>query len=127
VRDEGTTVVLVTHFMDEAERLCDRVGILLDGRIVRSGSPAEVIAGTGGLVHVRFSAPDPSSLDGIEGIRGVTDLHYDNGVADVACDPSACVPVAAELGRRGLAPVDFEVVRPSLEDAFVALTQGGHR
>jgi ABC-2 type transport system ATP-binding protein len=124
VRDNGTTVVLVTHFMDEAERLCDRVAMLSDGRIVRSGRPADVVADAGGPVRVRFSFPDLTSVLGLERIPGVASMTQGNGIAEVACEPAACVRVAAELGRRGLAPADFDVVRPSLEDAFVALTQG---
>jgi len=56
VRDAGTTVVLVTHFMDEAERLCDRLAIIDEGRIVASGSPRDLIDGIGVEPHVRFTA-----------------------------------------------------------------------
>lgn len=127
VRDEGATVVLVTHFMDEAERLCDEVGVLHDGRIVANGRPRDLIADIGGPVHLRFSCPTPSDLAGIEHASGVLGVSLDRGVADIACTAAAGIPLAAELARRGLAPADFTVVRPSLEDVFVTLTKESDR
>jgi len=137
VRDAGSTVVLVTHFMDEAERLCDRVSVLHEGRITASGRPADLIASLGGPVHLRFSSPGATELAGIDRVEGVTDVTIvdrpaanRNGAAtggpvavDIACHPAATVAVTGELARRGLAPDDFAVVRPSLEDVFVALIQ----
>ena len=135
VRDDGATVVLVTHFMDEAERLCDRVGVLHGGRVVTTGRPADLIAAVGGPVHLRFSAPDPSLLAGLDRVAGVTDVTVDRSRADVgqpaavdvACAAAATVAVTAEIAHRGLAPADFAVVRPSLEDVFVALTKENPR
>jgi ABC-2 type transport system ATP-binding protein len=128
VRDQGTTVVLVTHFMDEAERLCDRVGVLHEGRIVTCSRPADVISAAGGPVHVRFSCPDGAAANGARDrwrrLPGVEDVSTARGTADIACEAAATVPVIAELARSGLAPSDLTVVRPSLEDAFVAITQG---
>jgi ABC-2 type transport system ATP-binding protein len=129
VRDEGATVVLVTHFMDEAERLCDRVGVLHEGRVVTSGRPDELVAAIGGPVHLRFSCLDPSALRGIEQVAGVLGVTFDRGAAgapdtaDLACVAASTVPVTAELAHRSLAPADFTVVRPTLEDVFVALTK----
>ena len=129
VRDEGATVVLVTHFMDEAERLCDRVGVLHEGRVVTTGRPNELVAAIGGPVHLRFSCPDPSALAGFERVAGVFDVTFERGTAgapdvvDVAAAAAATVPVTAELAHRGLTPADFTVVRPTLEDVFVALTE----
>jgi ABC-2 type transport system ATP-binding protein len=133
IRDEGTTVVLVTHFMDEAERLCDRVGVLHDGHIVSSGRPADLVAAMGGPVHIRFSCPAPgrSVLTGIDGMPGVVAVTVSApsmavrfGMADIACAPEMSVAVIGALAHRGFAPHDLMVVRPTLEDAFVALTQG---
>lgn len=127
VRDQGATVVLVTHFMDEAERLCDRVGVLHGGRIVTSGRPADVVAAVGGPVHVRFSLPGGAAAAGERDrwrrLPGVSDVSTARGTVDIACGAAAAVPVIAELARAGLAPTDLTVVRPSLEDAFVALTR----
>jgi ABC-2 type transport system ATP-binding protein len=150
VRDEGTTVVLVTHFMDEAERLCDRVGVLHGGRVVATGRPAELVAATGGPVRVGFGCPDPAVLAGVERVPGVVAVttgrrpavaattvpagpgagHGDGGglvPVEIACTAEAVVPVVAALAGRGVTPDDLTVTRPSLEDAFVALTRGEDR
>ncbi len=74
IRDAGTTVVLVTHFMDEAERLCDRVAIIDDGRIVAEGVPAELIRSLASGSEVRFTATrgfDPAWLEGVAGVTRV--------------------------------------------------------
>jgi ABC-2 type transport system ATP-binding protein len=123
-RDSGTTVVMVTHDMDEAERLCDRVAVLNEGRLVTCGRPVELVTATG-TVRVRFSCPaGETGLEGLARIPGVGDIGYDAGVASVTAAPSAVVPLAGELARRRLAPTDFTVIRPSLEDAVVSLLNG---
>lgn len=134
---DGTTVVLVTHFMDEAERLCDRIGVLDDGRIGFVGRPADLITAVGGPVHVRFGVDEARRLDGLERVPGVIAVEHPagrpadssgrDGRADVSCHPAACVPVIAELAARGLAPSDLTVQHPTLEDAFVALTDSSPR
>ena len=125
-RDSGTTVVLVTHDMDEAERLCDRVAVLHDGRLVTCGRPVELVTATG-TVRVRFSCPGQTGLEDLARIPGVGEIGYDGGVASVTATPIAVVPLAGELARRSLAPADFTVIRPSLEDAVVSLLNGGSR
>jgi len=122
VRAGGTTVVLVTHFMDEAERLCDRIGVLHEGRIVYLGRPRDLVTAVGGPVHVRFGLDQAFRLDGVELVPGVVAVDHHDDIADVSCYAAACVPVIGELASRGLAPDDLTVIRPSLEDAFVALT-----
>ena len=125
VREAGSTVVLVTHFMDEAERLCDRVAVLHQGRITAAGRPTDLIASLGGPVHLRFSLPEAGTgvLDDIDQVPGVAGVTVDGRRVDIAAGAASTVAVTAELARRGLAPDDFTVVRPSLEDVFVALTQ----
>jgi ABC-2 type transport system ATP-binding protein len=125
-RERGATVVLVTHDMDEAERLCDRVAVLHDGRLVTCGCPLELVTAAG-AVRVRFSSPSAAGIEGLARIPGVDRIGYDGRVADVVTDPVAIVHLAGELARRELAPADFTVIRPSLEDAVVSLLNGGHR
>jgi ABC-2 type transport system ATP-binding protein len=122
VRAAGTTIVLVTHFMDEAERLCDRVGILHDGRLGYEGRPSDLVTAVGGTVRVSFRLDEPSRLDGMMRDPGVVGAHVLHGRAEVRCHAAACVPVIAELFERGLTPDDLVIQRPTLEDAFVALT-----
>ena len=125
-RDRGATVVLVTHDMDEAERLCDRVAVLHDGRMVTCGRPFELVSAAG-AVRVRFSIPSTSGLEGLGRIPGVGEVAYARGVAEVTAAPVAVVPLAGELARRDVAPADFTVIRPSLEDAVISLLNGGSR
>jgi ABC-2 type transport system ATP-binding protein len=125
-RDQGATIVLVTHDMDEAERLCDRIAVLHEGGLLTCGRPVE-LAGASGTVRVRFSSPSAGALEGLERISGVAEIAHDGAVADIAADPRAVVHVAAELARRDLAATDFTVIRPSLEDAVVSLLNGGRR
>jgi ABC-2 type transport system ATP-binding protein len=124
-RDQGTTVVLVTHDMEEAERLCDRVAVIHDGRLLTVGRPVELVTATG-TVCVRFSPPSAAWLEGLARVPGVVEVGYDGAVADVTADPRAVVHLAAELARRDLDADDFTVIRPSLEDAVVSLLNGGH-
>jgi ABC-2 type transport system ATP-binding protein len=125
-RDQGATIVLVTHDMDEAERLCDRIAVLHEGGLLTCGRPVE-LASAMGTVRVRFSSPSAGALEGLERISGVAEIAHDGAVADIAADPRAVVHVAAELARRDLAATDFTVIRPSLEDAVVSLLNGGRR
>jgi len=127
VREQGTTVVLVTHYMDEAEQLCDRVGVLHDGRLTACDTPEGLIAGVGDGVRVRFSYASSADLTGLEAIPDVRRVAHDGTQVEIVAEPTAVVPVAAELARRDITPDDFTVVRPTLEDVFVSLTTGGSR
>jgi ABC-2 type transport system ATP-binding protein len=125
-RDQGTTVMLVTHDMEEAERLCNRVAVLHGGELVTCGRPVE-LATAMGTVRVRFSSPSAAGLEGLSRIPGVAEIGYDGASADIAVDPESVVRVATELARRDLAPTDFTVIRPSLEEAVLAMLNGDHR
>jgi ABC-2 type transport system ATP-binding protein len=125
-RAQGTTIVLVTHDMEEAERLCDRVAVLHGGCLLTCGRPFDLITATG-TVRVRFSSPSAAGLEGLARVPGVEEIGFDGAVADVTVDPISVVTLAGELARRDLAPADFTVVRPSLEDAVVSLLNGAHR
>jgi ABC-2 type transport system ATP-binding protein len=114
--------------MDEAERLCDRIAVLHEGRLLTCGRPVELV-GAAGTVRVRFSSPSAVALGGLERVPGVAQIGFDGATADITADPRAVVHVAAELARRELPAADFTVIRPSLEDAVVSLLEanGGHR
>jgi ABC-2 type transport system ATP-binding protein len=127
VREQGTTVVIVTHYMDEAEQLCDRVGVLHDGRLTACDTPEGLIAGVGDGVRVRFSYEQTSRISGLESLDGVHRVAHDGARVEITTQPAAVVPIAAELARRDITPDDFTVVRPTLEDVFVSLTTGGSR
>jgi ABC-2 type transport system ATP-binding protein len=121
IRDGGTTVVLVTHFMDEAEHLCDRVGIVDQGRLVALDAPQALIDGLGMPARVRFSTDcaDVGWLDAVGGVRRVE--RNGHAVVVEGVGPVLALTAAA-LVAHGLTPPDLRVERPTLEDAFLALT-----
>lgn len=121
VRNRGATVVLVTHFMEEAQALCDRVAIVDQGRVVALDTPAALTAHQGGPVRMTFTVDghDPRHLSEIPGVESVT---VDAGRVTVVGTGSTTVTVAATLVARGVVPDDFRTHHPSLEDVFLALT-----
>ena len=121
VRDDGATVVLVTHFMEEAEQLCDRVAIVDQGRVVATGTPPELVARGDAGQRVSFTWPGAdaawlSQLDGVERVTRRADA------VEVMGNGPLAVRVAAALAGRGVAPADFRTHHPDLEDVFLALT-----
>ena len=123
VRDRGCTIVLVTHFMEEAERLCDRVAIVEAGRIVATGSPQALIAAEPSGVRVQFSTP-VADLAFIEKVAHVAAVRRDGDQVEVDGNGPVLALVAAALVEHGIVPDDLRVERPTLEDVFLRLT--GH-
>ncbi|MGD9750902.1 MAG: ABC transporter ATP-binding protein [Acidimicrobiia bacterium] len=121
IRAHGTTVVLVTHFMEEAERLCDRLAVFRGGQIVAEGSPQELIEAHGGGSTVRFTTEEPD-LSWLTDVRGVQRLDRNGPRVTVHGEGPVLAYTAAALVEHGIAPVDLRVDRRSLEDAFLALT-----
>jgi ABC-2 type transport system ATP-binding protein len=121
VRDRGATIVLVTHFMEEAEALCDRVAIVDDGRVVALGTPAALSAGSGGDVEVRFST-NGRDLAFLHRLPGVTSVTLDAGEAAITGEATVPVRVAAALAEQGIVPGDYRTHHPTLEDVFLSLT-----
>ena len=122
VRDRGATIVLVTHYMEEAERLCDRVALVDRGRIVATGSPAALAQRVGGGQRVRFvpsGAFDDRLLTGLPEVKGV-EHHGAHVVVTGSGDLVSAVILA--LAAAGLTAGDFQVESATLEDAFVRLT-----
>ncbi len=120
VRQGGTTVVLVTHFMDEAERLCDRLAVVNRGRVVASGTPADLVAEHEAGVVVRFTA-DPVGLGFLSAVPGVRDVEVRGRRVEVRGPGAIVALVGKALVDHGLAPADIDVVRPTLEDVYLHL------
>jgi ABC-2 type transport system ATP-binding protein len=126
VRDAGTTVVLVTHDVEEAERLCDRIVILDAGQVVADGSPTAITAELGGVTTVRFTDAeiDARSLRSVPGARR---SRRRGAEVVVEGDGPLLAHVGAHLVTLGRPPLDLRVDQPSLEERFVALTAKEHR
>lgn len=121
VRNSGVTILLVTHFMDEAERLCDRVIVIDDGRVIAQGTPSELARGdrTGITFRMRLPQPlDAAVLADIESVSSMREVGLD---LEVTGGPTVLPDVIIALHSRGLVPTEVQTISPSLEDAFVAL------
>lgn len=122
VSDQGTTVVLVTHFMEEAERLCDRVAIIDYGRIVALDTPAGLIRTIQTETRVRFSVTDGFDPSWLGSLPGVDRVELQGGGVIVTGNGPLMARVAAALAEHDLSPSDLRTEQPTLEDVFLALT-----
>lgn len=120
VRDRGATVVLVTHFMNEAEALCDRVAVMADGRLIDLDTPAGLIASHGGGTRMRF-AGHPDDVAWLTRVPGVRSARHDRTEIEVTGQSSMIVRIGAELVARGTVPDDVRVAQPSLEEALLTI------
>jgi ABC-2 type transport system ATP-binding protein len=119
IRDNGTTVLLVTHFMDEAEALCDRIALVDAGRIVAQGAPTELTRGTGDQSVVSFTAPPNMDADALSIFGTIT---TSDARVSVAGGGFLMANVAGELARQGINPSDLTTETNSLEDVFIRMT-----
>ncbi len=121
LKEQGTTLVLTTHYMDEAEQLCDRLVVVDKGRIMAEGAPAALIRehSTREVLEVRFgSEQNAGAADRLAGIGERLEVLPDR-VLVYADDGEAAL---VEVTRRGLEPLTSLVRRSSLEDVFLRLT-----
>jgi len=126
-RAQGRTILLTTHYMDEAERLCDRVAIVDHGRVIALGTPAELIAQLGGEHVIEFagvegeSPPEPHSLESLPGVRSA---RWEDGVTSLrVTEPHVALPALLDhLRSLGSKLSNLSTRHASLEDVFVQLT-----
>jgi ABC-2 type transport system ATP-binding protein len=126
LRAGGRTIVLTTHYMEEAERLCDRVAIVDHGRAIALGTPRELVQSLGADHVVEFALGDGVVLDteALAGIQGVQGIRSDQGTwALTVAELHLAVPaILAELDRRGATLAELRTHSATLEDVFVSLT-----
>jgi ABC-2 type transport system ATP-binding protein len=123
----GRTILLTTHYMDEAERLCDRVAIMDHGKTIALGTPRELIASVCAEHLVEFSAGSqahPLDLTAVSAIDGIRDVQRENGsVRMQVTELHRAVPaLLAELGRQSVPLTELRTHSATLEDVFVTLT-----
>ncbi len=122
IREQGKTVVLITHFMDEVEALADRVAVIDHGRVIALDTPNNLIAGLNGETQVLFSVPNGFKAERLESVRGVTAVRQHNQHITVSGNGPLLANVAAALAQHNIAPADLRVQQADLEDVFLALT-----
>ena len=121
IRERGTTVILVTHFMDEAETLCDRVIVIDRKTVIAEGTPQQMIDRFGGGVRVRFTVA-ADDLAWLSSVPHVTGVEHDRERWEVHGEGPVLAHVAAALIARGHAPTDLRAERATLEDVFLTIT-----
>jgi ABC-2 type transport system ATP-binding protein len=122
----GRTIILTTHYMEEAERLCDRVAIMDHGRIIAMGSPKELIESVGGDQIVEFAVHENSAVDTaiFTGVPGIQSHRLRAGQHQLSVgELHTAVPrIFSLLEEHGLELAEFRTHSATLEDVFVALT-----
>jgi ABC-2 type transport system ATP-binding protein len=131
LREAGTTVLLVTHELDEAEMLCDRIVAVRSGRVLDTGTPAQLVARHAGIATTRFGVRDGHPGEALRALRSVSGVHDVVFAADdrggqvtVRGDRSSIAHVGAWLVGRGDVPDDLRVEVPDLEAALLTLLDG---
>jgi ABC-2 type transport system ATP-binding protein len=127
LRDAGVTVVLTTHFMDEAERLADRIHIIDHGRLIASGSPIELTRGATATIRLVVTEPFPPdapaslqrALGSLVEVRPVGDRSL---LITGTADPSTLAKVSAWCQENAVLPESLNLGQRNLEDVFLELT-----
>jgi ABC-2 type transport system ATP-binding protein len=124
----GTTILLCTQYLDEADRLADGIAVIDHGRVIAEGTPAQLKASVGsGSLHVRLLDPEqrPEAERLLASEVGAVHLEPDPTALSAACsDPDRAAEAVAELARSDIRIAGFSLGQPSLDEVFLALT--GH-
>lgn len=122
IRDDGVTVVLVTHLMEEAQRLCDRVAILDAGRVVTVDTPAGVVRGTRRPTEMSFAPSTPLDLDDLRALPAASDVREAGSRIVLTGTDDTVTAAVGLLAQRGVVAHQLRVVDASLDDAYLDLT-----
>src|SRR6185312_8822517 len=126
MKKDGCTVLLTTHNVEEAERLCDRAAIIDHGRVVASGAPRELIAQSASTTSVFLTTAVPVDRAILAALPGVEDVQEDGGgIRFRAANVTATLArLTGELAARGIAINELHVQKASLEDVLIEMTGG---
>lgn len=124
LRSEKKTIVMTTHYIEEAERLCDRVAIVDHGQVIALGTPRELKERSGDKtrLEVRLARPEPQEV--LKDLEGVSECRIlgDSYILHCQRPPQAIVSLVKYLEAQGNELVSLEIATPSLEDVFIELT-----
>jgi ABC-2 type transport system ATP-binding protein len=124
IRAGGVTVLLVTHFMAEAERLCDRVAVIDRGEVVALDTPAGLVSAAGREQRLRFRPSAPVDDAVFTVLPEVREVRHHGNQLEVVGTGNLLHAVTAVLARRDIVAADLRIEQASLDDAFVWLTSG---
>jgi ABC-2 type transport system ATP-binding protein len=126
LRDRNRSIVLTTHYIEEAERLCDRVAIVDRGKVIAIGAPRDLVASTFGSsrIEIRLGTPLPAGAAAPEVEGAKTNLSADRTHLTVTAEKPArsIVELVKWVDQQGLELADIHLKRPTLEDVFLELT-----
>jgi len=126
LRKQGLTILLTTHYMEEAEIVCDRVGIVDHGRVVACDRPVKLINSLGVVSHIKFMSSKPVSVGSLEELPGIISARRDRYTYDLETrEPEASLRELLEWEKRFSGKIfNLQVQQATLEDVFLKLT--GH-
>ena len=122
VREQGHTVFLTTHFMDEAENLCDRVAVMDHGKIVALGKPSDLIEQYAHETRIRLPQALKEEVDWLRGIRGVIAVEVGEDFTLINFNNENIVELLQLLDQHGISLKGLHIQQSSLEDVFLSLT-----
>jgi ABC-2 type transport system ATP-binding protein len=124
LRRDKKTIVLTTHYIEEAERLCDRVAIVDHGKVIKEGTPSQLKQASGDKTRVEVRLAKPETDAALKCLEGVSDCRTlnDTYVLHCARPPQAIVALVKYLETQNNELVGLEISTPSLEDVFIELT-----
>ncbi len=126
LRDENRTVLLTTHYIEEAERLCDRVAIIDEGRIIAHGTPAEIRAQTVGHSRIEIACAEPLKDRNLPAALEDSAAAVSEDGRSITVTSGRPAPALVELvkwiDKQGIELTDIHLKRPTLEDVFIELT-----
>ncbi|MFE8936643.1 ABC transporter ATP-binding protein [Streptomyces sp. NPDC007872] len=127
VRDTGVTVLLVTHFMEEARRLCDRIAVLDRGRIAALDTPDGLIGRAAGAKEISFAADTPLDPAALRALPGAVSVTTADGRTVVGGSDETVTAFVSLLARHGVTASRLRVADATLDDAYLDLTGTDHR
>ncbi len=124
LRSEKKTLLLTTHYIEEAERLCDRVAIIDEGRVIALGTPRELKGRSAGTTRIEVRLAHPAQDGALRGLEGVSDSRELDGLYVIHSTraPQTIVALIKHLEATGNELSSLEISAPSLEDVFLELT-----
>jgi ABC-2 type transport system ATP-binding protein len=124
LKKERKTILLTTHYIEEAEKLCDRVAIVDQGRVIAQGTPRELKQRSAGTTRIELRLARPESDAALKQLEGVADCRASDGVYVVHSTrvPQTIVSLVKYLEAHGNELSSLDIAAPSLEDVFLELT-----